>query len=94
MTMLDYAPDAPTQQLDLRADALISADQTLVEVCEKLCYLADLSTVSRRFGYALPFDYRHDLAPILASVRDLVGLVRHEQDARCCPDAAVVGVEG
>ncbi len=79
MTALEYAPDAPTQQLDLRVEALRCADQTLVEVCEKLCYLADLSTISRRFGYALPFEYGNDIAPILAEIRDLVGLVRREQ---------------
>ena len=67
--------DAPTQALDLRADALASAELTLEQIADKLCYLSDLATMCRRFGYELPFRGA-DLAPALDAVREVAGLVR------------------
>jgi len=77
MTMLDYAPDAPTQQLDLRADACQTAYTELVAIAKRLFFLKTLSETTVEYGYPMPYS-AVQIDSVISNVLAMAGTVARE----------------
>lgn len=78
MTMLAYAPDAPTQQLDLRADACATAYSEFVTIAKRLFYLKTLAETTAEYGYPMPYS-SEQVDTVIVSVLAMAGTVERER---------------
>lgn len=74
MTALEYAPDAPTQQLDLEADACATAYSEFVSIAKRLFFLKTLSETTAEYGYPMPYSAAQ-VDSVISNVLAMAGTV-------------------